>query len=431
MNRDYAGDIINRVLNISTADDTVVNLTCSDTKATRYANNAVTQSLERFQERLAVTVSFDRRVGTAISEDLSEEGLAAVVGRAEANARLSKPDPEYVTPVAPVEYVPVNAFHQNTELFDAASRVGRIEAAVDVCRRREQLAAGVFIVGSNHVAVGNSKGLFAYHRHSNAQFTITAMTDDSSGWAEDCHEDVEQLDTVRAAETASMKALAGRRPRAVEPRKYRVLLEPAAVADLLTFMLWFYNARAADEQRSFMSGRQGTRVFHPQVNILSDPTDTRLPGVPFQDDGQPAAQVHWVRDGVAENLVCDRFWAQKSGRSATGMPTNLLMDGTDLPYEELLESMHDGLLITRFWYIRLVDHMTVLLTGMTRDSTCNVIDGSCRFGVLNLRFNESPITMLNNISAMSRPYRVGNRFIPIMMPALIVDDFNFTSRTLF
>jgi predicted Zn-dependent protease len=200
---------------------------------------------------------------------------------------------------------------------------------------------------------------------------------------------------------------------------------------LLAFSL---DARSADEGRSAFSKqgggtRIGEKLIDERVSILSDPSDPLLLGAPFDGQGLPLGRQVWVENGVLKNLFYSRFWAQKTGKQATGFPSSMRVTGGEASVEEMIKSTDRGVLVTRLWYLRQVDPRTILFTGLTRDGTFLVEGGKISKAVRNFRFNESPLFMLNNVEMLGRPVRVagteagGN----IVVPALKVRDFNFTS----
>jgi len=219
-----------------------------------------------------------------------------------------------------------------------------------------------------------------------------------------------------------------RHPQEVPPGDYTVVLEPAALAELLAYMVWSMDAKAADEGRSPFTGKEGTAIAHEQVTLQSLPTHPECPSLPFFDDGMPAPDVSWIERGVLKTLVYSRFWAQKQGKPFTGFPTNLILQGGQHSLEELIAQVEDGLLITRFWYIRYVDPMQLLLTGMTRDGVYRIQDGQVSHAVKNLRFNESPLVVLQNVRLLGIPQRVEGSFL---VPSAVVDGFTFSSTTTF
>ena len=136
-----------------------------------------------------------------------------------------------------------------------------------------------------------------------------------------------------------------------------------------------------------------------------------------------------IENGKVANLDYSRFWAQKQGKTAKASPGNLLMSGGDKSTAELVRGTQKGILVTRTWYIRMVDPQTVLLTGLTRDGTFYIENGKIKYPIKNFRFNESPVTMLNNIEEIGKPVIIGGDEVPYQMsiPPMKVRDFNFTS----
>jgi predicted Zn-dependent protease len=197
------------------------------------------------------------------------------------------------------------------------------------------------------------------------------------------------------------------------------------------------SARSADEGRSYFSrpgggNRIGERFVDPRVTIWSDPLDPRVFSAPFSGDGRPNRREVWVQDGTLQTLSYDRFWAQRQDREPTGFPSGYYMEGGDTTLDDMIRSTERGLLVTRFWYIRGVDPRTILYTGLSRDGTFMVENGRVTYPVKNLRWNESPIFMLNNVEAMGRPVRVSpsessDLSSAVTVPPLKVRDFTFTS----
>ena len=187
------------------------------------------------------------------------------------------------------------------------------------------------------------------------------------------------------------------------------------------------DAKATDEGRTFLRGKLGQTVCSERIALRSDPLDPRCPGSPFVGDGLAAEPVYWVRHGVLENLCRSRYWAQKTGLPPSRGPTNLILDGGDASLQELVAGTDHGILVTRFWYIRVVDPMTSLLTGMTRDGLFLIEGGRVTRSLKQLRFNEKVLTALSNVEALGRPERLEG----CLVPTLKIRDFTFSSTTRF
>jgi predicted Zn-dependent protease len=272
--------------------------------------------------------------------------------------------------------------------------------------------------------------------------TTTVRTPDGtgSGWAGGSENDFSKLDPAALGRTAIEKAKKSVNPVAIEPGRYTVVLEPTAVSNIVSLIAGSFAARGADEGRSFMSkpgggNKIGMKVVDERVTLTSDPFDPTSPGSPFTGEGLPTQPITWIDKGVVKTLAYDRYWAQKTGNQPTGgggFGGGLRMSGGDKSIEELIASTERGLLVTRLWYIRPVDPRTILFTGLTRDGTFLIENGKITRAVKNLRWNESPIFVLNNLLEMGRPVRVsasedGSPGATVIMPPIKARDFNFTS----
>ncbi|NCO37415.1 MAG: peptidase C69 [Armatimonadetes bacterium CG_4_10_14_3_um_filter_66_18] len=428
MNEQTAGDLVGRALDASRAEHTELWLGSSRKGATRFANDAITQNLVSENATLSVRCAFGNRVGSARTNELSAESLTSAVRRAEEIAQASEPDTEYLPPLPPQEYESVHADADATAQFGPEGRADWVQRVVALASARGVRSAGSATTWESAQFLANSSGLRAQHRTTGARLVATAMTDSSSGWAAGTHWDVGELDAESMAQRAVDKADASRDPRDLEPAAYTVVLEPAAVAELLTFLVWSMDAKAAHEGRSAFAGLEGTNLAAESITLRSDPTHPECPGDPFGGEGLPSRKLSWIDRGRVANLIYSRFWAQKTGREPTGWPANVLLEGGSGSTDDLVARVDRGLLITRFWYIRHVDARKLLLTGMTRDGTFWIEGGRVRHGVKNVRFNFSPLEMLKNVERLGAPQRVG---LDDLVPPLIVRDFRFTSGTSF
>ncbi|MGH9916819.1 MAG: metallopeptidase TldD-related protein, partial [Pyrinomonadaceae bacterium] len=293
-------------------------------------------------------------------------------------------------------------------------------------------------------ARANTRDNFGYSTSTFSSFTTTVRSADGtgSGWASAVSKNIGDIDAAATAARAIEKAELSRSPVAIEPGNYTVILEPNAVGDLVSNMFFFFGARQADEGRSFLTrkgggNRLGEKLFGDGINIYTDPKFAKSPGAPFDGEGLPSRKMEFVREGVVRNLSYSRFWAKKQsavGKTIEPTPdaTNLIMDGGNTSIEEMIRNTERGILVTRLWYIRLVDPQTLLYTGLTRDGTFLIEKGKIKSAIKNFRFNETPVKMLSNVEAMSPSVRiigserVGER-LPVFAPALKVRDFSFTS----
>ncbi|GIV17699.1 MAG: TldD/PmbA family protein [Armatimonadota bacterium] len=428
MNEKEAREICEKAIAFSEAEHVQVNLYGTREASTRYANNEITQNVAKSQMSLRVTCAYGNKVGRCSTNRLDTDSIRETVRRAEEMARVAEPDTEFLPPPEPTAYRPIQAYADSTAHATPEDRARVVRRVIAEARSRGLKTAGSFATNASAVAVANNKGLFGFHTATRASLICTMMAEDSSGWAEQTHEEMNAISPEEVAKRAADKAEAARHPREVPPGDYTVVLEPAAVAELLAYMAWSMDAKAADEGRSAFTGKEGTAIGNSLVTLQSLPAHPECPAEPFFDDGMPTPDVTWIEQGVLKTLAYSRFWAQKRGRTFTGYPSNLILQGGSYSLQELVARVEDGLLVTRFWYIRFVDPMQLLLTGMTRDGVYRIERGKVTHAVKNLRFNESPLVVLQNVHLLGVAQRVEGS---MLVPPVVVNDFTFSSTTTF
>jgi predicted Zn-dependent protease len=435
MTRDQARALIDRVLKLSKADGVRVNLAAGDEKNVRFADNRITTSGSAADVSVRVFSSFGNRGASASGNDVTDAGLGEVVRQSESLARLAPENPEAMPLLGAQTYKEVGGWFDSTANVTAEARARAAGTMLDAAKKAGDLqAAGILIATSGVQAVGNSAGLFAYHPSTSVDFTTTVRTKDGtgSGWAGVNHPDWTKIDFKTVSERAVTKARLSRNPTPIEPGRYTVILEPQAAGDLVSLMANAFDARSAEEGRSAFSKRGGgtrlgEKIVDERVSFLSDPADPAVLGAPFTDEGQPLPRQLWVENGVLKNLVYSRYWAQRKGVEPTGSPQSLTVTGGTQSLDEIIAETERAVLVTRFWYIRPVNPRTLLFTGLTRDGTFLVENGKITRALKNMRFNESPLFMLDKLEAIGRPVRLSGDAGGLVMPALRVRDFHFTS----
>jgi predicted Zn-dependent protease len=429
--------ISDRILSLSKADECSVTVNGSRQGNIRFARNAVSTAGLAEDTNIAVQVAFGKRQGTATINEFDDKSLEKVLRRAEDLAKLAPENPEFMPAVGKQPYRASETFSKKTAAIDPEFRAQSAAYAIEACRKQKLVAAGFFSDSTSFTSVANSNGVFGHQNETGLDFTCTVRTEDGrgSGWVKRSATDAARFDPREAADVAIEKALRSVDAKALEPGRYTVILEPAATSELLGFMLSGFDARQTDEGRSFLSkkggaSRLGDKLFDSQVNIWADPWNPDVPVLPWDSQNLIARErMDIIKDGKVNALNYSQYWAKKKGVRPTATPGNIIMAGTDKSTADLIASTKKGILVTRTWYIRMVDPQSVLLTGLTRDGTFYIENGKIKYPIKNFRFNESPVTMLNNIEEIGRPVIIGGDESPFQMsiPPMKVRDFNFTS----
>lgn len=432
-----------KILSHSKSEWAEVSLGSSHVANLRYAANTVTTSGSYTNTSVGITAVNGKRAGSVTTNDLSDDGLRRAVARAEEIAALAPENEELAPPLAAKQTYPKSSAYdaRSTDLSWAAEQRSKIAGnAIKEANAHNLKTAGFLESGVHHSVYRNSKGIVAADKHTRTTFSTTMRNAEgkSSGWNKRASHAISLLDAQSAVLRASEKCVAWESPKSMDAGVYKAILEPSAAADLLQHFVWSLDAREAEEGRSAFSRPNGTtalgtQVVGEKVHIYSDPSHPLVPSGTYGESGLAVPSTEWVAGGKLMNLSRSRFWAGKSGKDPLPGPTNLIMDGGGMLPEDFLTTLHEGLLITSFWYIRDLDNQTLLKTGLTRDGLYWVEDGKIQYGVSNFRWNESPITMLQNVIDFSKPVvtapRDGWDGMPMYVPMIYVSGFNFASQS--
>jgi len=437
MTRDQAQSLIERAVKLSKADEIQVNINGGYAANIRFADNRISTAGGVSTANLNIQSAFGPKHAVVTTNDFTDAGLERAVRQSEALAKLAPDDPENMPALGPQKYENIKTYFDSTANLGPETRAEAARLAIDPCKSAGDLkAAGFLQTGIGSGAVGNNKGLFAYQSGTSSNYTLTVRTVDGtgSGWAGADHPDWSQVDVKRVAEQAIEKARLSRNPVAIEPGRYTVILEPQAVGDLVQLLAFALGARAADEGRSAFSKqgggtKVGEKIVDERVTLLSDPADPQLLTNAFDGQGLPAKRQVWIENGILKKLVYGRFWARKKNVEPDAGTNAVKLVGGTQTREDLIKSTQRGILVTRLWYLRPVDPRTVLYTGLTRDGTFLIENGKISKPIKNMRFNESPLFMLNNLEGLGRAERVAGTEAggDVVMPVIKVRDFNFTS----
>lgn len=466
LNKERASDIFDRIKKLSSADEVEVLFSGGRFALTRFANNTIHQNVAEENSTVSVRTVFSGRTARASTNKFDDESLRQVVQASESLAKVQHPDPDLL-PMPDAQEASRSAdanasatqnpsrYFEQTASITPEQRADGVKKIVGVAEKYKLTTAGVFSSADSFEGIFNSRGLNAWHTQTLAEISITMLGADSSGWQKANSPDVANLDPMVLSETAARKAVESVHPREIPAGKYTVILEPAAVLDIVGFMFWDYSGMAILDQRSFLTGRIGTKLFGDNITIWDDVRHPLQSGSPFDGEGMRRQRVALVENGVVKRVVYARATAERMKRSeyrdkagpieATGhgfalpneigeMPLNIVFAPASNPQtlDQMIASTERGVLVTRLWYIREVEPFEKMLTGMTRDGTFLVENGRVQCGVRNFRFNESLIHMLSNIETMGAPVRAcGEESFDMVVPAMKVKDFNFTEVTKF
>lgn len=444
ISEDFALSLLDGAIAASPADQTEIVLFGRDSAVTRFAESVIHQNVAETNVGVSVRTVIQNRLGFASTNRIEGDALADAVGSAVEIARHCPPDPDFRSLPAPKPIPHTNGFVQATAECTPEQRAAAVRQAIAMASKAECKVAGTYSTDAVLVAIANSLDVRVAARVTEASIKVVAMSDGSAGYAAFFDRDVRSLPVEATAERAVQKALMARGAVEVPPGNYTVILEPTAVADMVSFLAYAgMGALSVQEKRSFMAGRFGQQIVSPLVSIWDDSLDRRTIGLPFDFEGVPKSKVVMIDRGVATSVVHDTKTAQKENGTSTGhalpapnpvgpLPTNLFVGAGESAKEDLLASSDRAIAVTRFHYTNLEEPIRAIFTGMTRDGTYLVEGGKVKAPVKNLRFTQGILDALANVQAVSRECELAEGRLGLAyVPHLKIEGFAFTGVTEF
>jgi predicted Zn-dependent protease len=451
LTKEQAQKLTEKALSFSSFPECDISVNSSESAFIRFALNDVTTSGFTVEQSMSISSVRDGQSGSTRVDEFDDDSLREAVKRTERLAMIAPPNPERVPPLEKQKYPELENYAASTADARNQAMIPHIRAIIDGAKANNLVAAGFFERSAETAAIANKQGNFGYGRVTDAGLSATVRNaaGTSSGWASQPSVLIESIDGAAVAKTAIDKCLRWKEPKRLEPGKYTVVLEPTATGDLVQMMGFGMQARAAEEGRSFLSKPgggtlAGEKLFPEFITLRSDPFNKLYSALPFGGGGGgfggggggfgggggglPAERMTWIENGVVKNLVYDRYFAAKAGKQPTPFPNRLVLEGGGKSLADLIAAVDRGLLVTRFWYIRVVNPQTMQVTGLTRDGVFLIEQGKVTAPVTNFRFNQSPVEMLKSTVAMGTPVRVrGGEGQGMIAPPIVVQDFSFTS----
>lgn len=436
-------DTVLRLAKTQGIAETEVHVDESIEALTRFANNAIHQHVAEHGLVVSIRTAFDGRTARVTSNRIDEDSLRAALNNSVSLASQQPKDPGLLAMSGKQKYRPVRRFHPQTAALSPEERARAVKKTCELAERQGQVAAGIFSSGQSQSILTNSRGLQASYRQTHATFSVTMQAGSAASWAKGNAADHRQFDPQALAVAASQKAARAQNPVELPPGRYTVILEPAAVLDLVGFLFYDFAATSVADKRSCFSGRVGKSILGQNISIADDVYHPEQLGATFDGEGIPRQRVLLVDKGVVKNLVYSRRSARQAKKEPTGhgfplpneygeAPMNLVVTGGKAPLPEMIAATERGLLVTRLWYIREVDPYEKIMTGMTRDGLFLVENGKVLHAARNFRFNQSVLEMLRNVECLGPAQRAaGEEASEMVVPPMKIRDFHFSEVTKF
>lgn len=436
--------LVQQIFSFSKADQTEVSIYTFDHALTRFANSFIHQNVRYENILVNVRMIIDKRIGVASINSIEISDLREVVKRATKIARLNREDSDFVSLPKPQPIPKISSFSQSTINFGSIDRAKAVKTVIETAKRSNFTASGAYEIILSELSIANSLGVWAYQPITSASLSTVVSGENSSGYAFELNFDTSKIHPEEVAKKAVDKAKMGEDPIDISPGEYDVVLEPSAVAEMMDFFSYLGpNARVFYEQASYLRDKLGKRIFSPKLTIIDDPLDERGMPMAFDYEGVPKQKTILIEEGVPKAIVYDSYYANKYKKKNTGhalaapntegpMPGHLVFKPGKKTTCELIKTVKKGILVSRFWYVRMLHHYQMNITGMTRDGTFLIENGKIIAPVKNLRFTQSIPAVLKNIVGVSKDLVLQPSWVGAgLFPTIFVRKFHFTSTTEF
>jgi len=443
--RESALRFLKNVVQESPADQTEAILLTEDSSLTRFAGSAIHQHVAERNQTLILRVVFGKKIAVATTNIFRPSSVKKSLQKAISLAKVQQPNDEFISLPGPKTIPEIETFSENVSRLTPHRKVKAIKDILTPMRGKGLNASGAFSNGEVELAVINSLGVEAYQKFSDLFLHLIVENEKNSGYASFVGRDPDQLDVDFLTQEATQK-VTGEEPIQIDPGEYEVILEPYAVSEMLSFLGYLgFHALAVQEGRSFFTHRFGEKMVDEKVTIYDDGLDPEGLQVPFDFEGVPKERVTFFDRGVVKEVTYDSFTAGREGKDSTGhgliapnttgpIPLNLFMKAGESSLEEMIKSVRKGIYVTRFHYTNVVEPMQAVITGMTRDGTFLIEEGEIKRPIKNLRFTESILKALSQVTAISKDRRIcsegtvySRRFVTgTAIPAIKIDGFNFS-----
>lgn len=444
LDKNQLKEIADNLLKYSSADQTQLNFTLEKKQFSRFNENFIHQNLVNDTLSLEIKVAIGKRLGgLTVSSINNFDKLKEAIDKAITIAKMQPENKDFHSFPELNQNVYEKKIDEQLLEFDEFKRARLINNVIEYAKNKGLVSNGTFSIVSGQKLITNSLGLEAYSPYCQGFFRTIMNNGNCTGYTDNVINNISEFDELKLAKEAAEKAFVCNDPIRIEPGKYQVLLEPIAVADLLRFAgMHTFNGKAYVENQSYFSEHLGNVVVDERISIVDNAHHNKSPLLPFDNEGVMRKEVEIIKNGKANGVVYDSLTAYKHKKGLTGhsgergspMPAFMVMPQGNKSKEELIQSMDQGIIITRFHYTSCPEPFRVVATGTSRDGTLWVENGKITKRINNIRFTQSVLETFSNVIEIGndlRPTRDWWSTFISLLPSLLVKDFNITGTTTF
>lgn len=443
IDKQTAQSILQSALSYTKADMAEAVIEQNRLALTRFAERRITDHIDQDETTLYIRCVKDKKIGVIATGNLSPDGIKKAVADCEAILAYMVPDEDFISLAKPDSTeITENRISEKTAEFGPEKRAEAIGKIFDIAKKGLCDSSGALRIEQTTLAVANSLGVSRYFTGNQAQISMTlAGKQNNSGWSMAYNHDASKIAIDKLALTALQKSMTSRDPASLADGQYTVILEPAAVGQLLILLSFMgFGCATFYQKRSFMAGKVGEKIAGDNFTVIEDPGDAHFASPLIDYEGTPKKRVALIENGIARGVVYNTYYANLMNTPSTGhalapnnsygpYPKNMVVAAGDSSIDEIIKGTDKGVLITHFWYLNFLSPMQTMVTGTTRDGTFLIENGEVSSPIRNMRTNQSILEAFSNIKAISKEQVVYPQYSVLMkVPAMKIDNFNLAAE---
>ena len=410
------------------ADDYHIDAKVKDSLDTRFAQNRITQNISGVKFEINVNLYYGKKSGSVTIDQLDETAILERLDVAKTIAMHSSEDQEYIPSEGAKDFPDYNNYDEEIANLTVEDHLAIIKVCIDNALKQDAVVSGMVSRHVVHSFLTTKNGFNGQDKFTSFEHSMTIKKDERETRVSRSviKKSLHDIQAMLAELNTNFQAIS--KPNEMLPRKIPVILRPQAVIDIFSFMSWFMDRRGADLGMTPFSNKINTPIFGKNFNMFSSLDDDRIMRQAFDDSGIINKNTDWSKDGILMNLPTGKAYAQQHNLENVNHPFNIVITGGDKTEEEMMAMVDEGIIINRFWYIRVVDGKSGELTGLTRDGVLYFKNGKIEKSVNNFRWNEIPHDMSRRILALGKQLVNDTRSI---IPTMLIKDFTLVDNTRF
>lgn len=311
---------------------------------------------------------FEGKMGYSYTEKLDETSIDMLVEEAFENSKyIDTEDPEEIFHGSD-DYKELNFYSEQlstTPMEDKIQFVKDLEKeALSLDNRVTSVQLCVYQEFESFRQIVNTKGIDLVDNSNGAACYISVIAKDGedtkTGLGYRVFKDFKDVNYKDIAREAVEEAVSSLGAKSIKSDDYPVIIKNRVFADLLFAFSSIFSAESVQKGLSLFKDKIDVKVASDLLTIVDDPyLQTGLSSRTFDDEGTKTAIKKIIDNGVLTNYLYNWKTAKKDNKESTGnahrssyksslgiSPTNFYVQKGDKPFQELIASTENGVLIT-------------------------------------------------------------------------------------